>query len=222
MARRREGDQHSHSIKIIKRYGNRKLYDTQQSRYVTLEEIYQMLRDGENFKVIDNKNKEDLTLVTLTQIMLEEQKNNKNVLPLSLLKNLLAESGESLTEWIQKNKESFSGPIMEMTPWIWPTEWVQKSKASFVTMKHEAEEQISRFIEKNQETKAERANSLKEWLINPQKHFDSIQKKIDERIKYFFSQFTGLDELEEQIKELEKYLARLEKKLSQYEKKNNP
>ncbi len=219
MARRKEASQQRSSTKIIKRYGNRKLYDTEQSRYVTLEEIFQMVRQGEDLQVIDNKTKEDLTIVTLTQIMLEEQKNNQDVLPLSLLKNLLAQSGESFTEWIQKSKDSFSGPMMEMTPWIWPTEWVEKSKASFVTMKQEAEEQISRFIEKSQETKGESAQLLKEWFASPQKYLDSIQKKIDDRIRYFFSHVTGLEEMEKQIQELENYLNRLEKKLSQYERK---
>ncbi len=86
-------------------------------------------------------------------------------------------------------------------------------------MKQEAEEQISRFIEKSQETKGESAQLLKEWFASPQKYLDFIQKKIDERIRYFFSQVTGLEEMEEQIQELESYLNRLEKKLSQHEKK---
>ena len=58
--------------RVIKRYANRKLYDTQHSRYVTLEQIAEMVREGEDVRIIDNTSKEDLTSVTLAQIILEE------------------------------------------------------------------------------------------------------------------------------------------------------
>ena len=51
--------------RLIKRYANRKLYDTRDSRYVTLQQIAELVRDGEDVKIIDNKSKEDLTNVTL-------------------------------------------------------------------------------------------------------------------------------------------------------------
>ena len=218
MARRKKEKKQSSSQKIIKRYGNRKLYDTEQSRYVTLEEIFQMVKQGIDLKVIDNKSKEDLTMVTLTQIMLEEQKLNKNMLPLSVLKKLLQQSGESITEWFQKSRESFTGPITGIAPWTWPSEWVQKSKDSITQIKQEAEEQLTRIIEKGHETKEESTSLLREWFINQQKYLDSIQKKIDDRIKYFFFHVTGLEEMEKQIQDLENTLSNLESRLSKYEK----
>src|SRR5471030_2495155 len=60
--------------KVIKRYTNRKLYDTVESRYVTLDEIAQMIKAGAEVKIIDNRTKEDLTSVTLAQIIFEEEK----------------------------------------------------------------------------------------------------------------------------------------------------
>jgi polyhydroxyalkanoate synthesis repressor PhaR len=179
------------SAKIIKRYGNRKLYDTQASHYVTLEEISRMVRSGQDVRVVDNKTHEDLTSVTLAQIMLEEEKNKKNAYPLSLLKNLIQSSGESLTEWVQKGKESIT------------------------SMRQEGKEQISRIIEKSQETTEEGAHLLKEWLTSQQRSLDTAQKKIDDRIKYFFHHLTGLDDLEKQIQELETKISRLEKKFPQ-------
>jgi len=179
------------AAKIIKRYGNRKLYDTQASHYVTLEEISHMVRSGEDIQVIDNKTREDLTSVTLTQIMLEEGKNKKDAYPLSLLKNLIQLSGESLTEWVQKGKDSLA------------------------TMRQEGREQISRILEKGQETTGEGAHLVKEWLSSHQRALDLLQRKIDDRIKYFFAHLTGLDDLETQIQELEEKLSRLEKGLSQ-------
>ena len=58
--------------KVIKRYTNRKLYDTVESRYVTLEEIAGMIKAGAEVKIVDNRTKEDLTSVTLAQIIFEE------------------------------------------------------------------------------------------------------------------------------------------------------
>ena len=79
--------------RIIKRYQNRKLYDTEQSCYVTLDEIAEMVKDGEDVKVIDNKSGEDLTSLTLTQIIFEEEKKKKSILPLAALRNIIQSGG---------------------------------------------------------------------------------------------------------------------------------
>ena len=71
---------------MIKRYQNRKLYDTQNSTYVTLYDISRMIKEGSDVQVIDNSTKEDLTAVTLTQILFEEEKKKKSLLPLGALK----------------------------------------------------------------------------------------------------------------------------------------
>ena len=66
-------------LKIIKRYQNRKLYDTQQSCYVTLDDIAKMIRNNEEVKVIDNKTKNDITASTLTQIVFESEKKSFSI-----------------------------------------------------------------------------------------------------------------------------------------------
>ena len=78
--------------RIIKRYANRKLYDTQHSRYVTLEQISEMIRAGDDVKIIDNKSKEDLTSVTLAQIIFEEEKK-KSFMPLLAMRNIIQSGG---------------------------------------------------------------------------------------------------------------------------------
>ncbi len=78
--------------RIIKRYANRKLYDTQHSRYVTLEQISEMIRAGDDVKIIDNKSKEDLTSVTLAQIIFEEEKK-KSFMPLTAMRNIIQSGG---------------------------------------------------------------------------------------------------------------------------------
>src|SRR5438477_12325424 len=84
--------------RVIKRYANRKLYDTQRSRYVTLEQIADMIRSGEDVKIVDNNSKEDLTSVTLAQIIFEEEKKQKSFLPLAAMRNIIQSGGESLQE----------------------------------------------------------------------------------------------------------------------------
>ena len=74
--------------RVVKRYANRKLYDTQRSRYVTLEQIAEMIRSGEDVKIVDNNTKEDLTALTLTQIIFEQEKKG-GFLPLSALRNIM-------------------------------------------------------------------------------------------------------------------------------------
>ena len=80
--------------RIIKRYTNRKLYDKQESRYVTLEEIARLVRRGEDVKVVDNETEDDLTAVTLAQIILEEEKNKTHLLSVPFLRKLIR-SGEA-------------------------------------------------------------------------------------------------------------------------------
>ena len=92
--------------KIIKRYQNRKLYDTEDSCYVTLEDICDMIKQGEDVQVIDNATKEDLTSVTLAQIILEEERKTKGVLPLNIFKQIIQSSGGVIKEFVHKSLES--------------------------------------------------------------------------------------------------------------------
>src|SRR5690348_5488418 len=80
--------------KVIKRYTNRKLYDTVESRYVTLDEIAQMIKAGAEVKIIDNRSKEDLTSVTLAQIIFEEEKK-RSQMPLGVLREIIRHGGEA-------------------------------------------------------------------------------------------------------------------------------
>ena len=82
--------------RVIKRYSNRKLYDTQDSRYVTLLQIAEMVRGGEEVQIIDNNSKEDLTEVTLAQIIYEEQKAHSRSVPLQTLKELIHQRTEKV------------------------------------------------------------------------------------------------------------------------------
>ena len=98
--------------KIIKRYQNRKLYDTSDSCYVTLEDISEMIKAGDEVQILDNTTKEDLTSVTLAQIIFEEQKRKTNVLPLSTFRQIIQGGGEALRELVTSGAKEF-GKVRE-------------------------------------------------------------------------------------------------------------
>jgi polyhydroxyalkanoate synthesis repressor PhaR len=89
--------------RVIKRYANRKLYDTCDSKYVTLDRIAELVRNGEEVKVLDNKSQKDLTKVTLAQIIYEEQKSG----------NATAWSVQSLRDFIQEGREKLVSSFKE-------------------------------------------------------------------------------------------------------------
>ncbi|MGH1467955.1 MAG: polyhydroxyalkanoate synthesis regulator DNA-binding domain-containing protein [Bdellovibrionales bacterium] len=88
--------------KIVKRYQNRKLYDTQQSCYVTLDDIAKMIRADEQVIVIDNKTKNDITAATLTQIIFEAEKKAAQYAPLKTLREVIQHKNGSISAYLAK------------------------------------------------------------------------------------------------------------------------
>lgn len=80
--------------RVIKRYGNRKLYDVAASEYVSLEQVAAIIRRGETVEVVDNVTGDDITAQTLTQVVLEEGRRGRGVLPSELLHDLLRRGGK--------------------------------------------------------------------------------------------------------------------------------
>jgi polyhydroxyalkanoate synthesis repressor PhaR len=88
-------------IHLIKKYANRKLYDTRTSRYVTLEGVAQLVREGHEIKVVDRDNGQDLTQLTLSQIVLEEEKRG----PARIVDaggELLHDRGQALLDYVRR------------------------------------------------------------------------------------------------------------------------
>jgi len=85
---------------LIKKYGNRRLYDTATSRYVNLDDIAAFIREGRDVQVVDAKTGKDLTRVTLTQIITEDAKDKPTGLPLELLRQLVVASDEVRQEFV--------------------------------------------------------------------------------------------------------------------------
>ena len=85
--------------RLVKRYGNRKLYDTSESRYVTLDEIGRWVKAGEEVKILENDTGEDLTAVTFAQIILEEERKKNGLLSLRMLRDII-QHGEAALQGI--------------------------------------------------------------------------------------------------------------------------
>ena len=80
----------------IKKYANRRLYDTESSTYITLDRLAEMVREGREFEVVDAKSGEDITRQVLTQIIVDEEARGATMLPVNFLKQLIGLYGNSL------------------------------------------------------------------------------------------------------------------------------
>ena len=105
-------DVQSANPRVIKRYANRKLYDTRESRYVTLPQIAELVRNGEDVQIIDNRTKENLTSITLAQIIYESEKSAEasSKQGVKTLRDLIQLGGEKLMAHFRE------GPVARFIP----------------------------------------------------------------------------------------------------------
>src|SRR4030095_8561000 len=105
-------------VVIIKKYANRRLYDTESSAYITLERLAQMVRQKRQFKVVDAKSGDDITRSVLAQIIMEEESRGATMLPVNFLRQLISMYGDSMQsvvphyleaslEALQRNQSQF-------------------------------------------------------------------------------------------------------------------
>src|ERR671919_1628141 len=92
-------------VAVVKKYANRRLYNTGSSRYVTLDDLSRMVRQGQHFVVYDAKTGDDLTRSILTQIILEEDSKGRNLLPINFLRQLIAFYDDSLRAFLPRYLE---------------------------------------------------------------------------------------------------------------------
>jgi polyhydroxyalkanoate synthesis repressor PhaR len=107
---------------IIKKYANRRLYNTESSSYITLDHLAAMTREGRDFKVVDAKTDEDITHNVLTQIIMEEEQRGQTMLPVNFLRQLIAMYGDSMQAMVpgyleasmdsfRRNQEQFKSAV---------------------------------------------------------------------------------------------------------------
>jgi polyhydroxyalkanoate synthesis repressor PhaR len=189
--------------RVIKRYANRKLYDTRDSRYVTLLQIAEYVRGGEDVSIIDNTTKEDLTNVTLAQIVYEEERKGgtdaegrRTASPAAgTLRSLIQQSGERLMSTLREipvpkliRREGEAEPTLE-EPIVAP----EAPKDAKISDKPEEHRRLR---------------------MSPKEAWDELQRLADDRMKAVLgTAITHVQQLQGEVKRLQGRIEELEQKL---------
>lgn len=173
--------------RVIKRYANRKMYDTSRSCYVTLEEVAEMVRDGHEVQVIDNKSKADLTEVTLTQALLDSERKRRGTVPLVGLRTLIAQGNDFLQKKVAQ-------PVVRARDEAERTveTWRDEAERTVQSWRHEAERVLQHRREGDAPAPAESApagenqdakGKSRRWPIGPSFSPDELQHFLDEVVR---------------------------------------
>ncbi|MBU6161118.1 MAG: transcriptional regulator [Myxococcales bacterium] len=169
-------------MKLIKRYSNRKLYDTERSCYVTLDEIAVMVRQGEEVSIIDNRTGEDLTTVTLAQIVFEEEKRDRRMLPIQTLRMIIQTPGE----------------------------FIQRLAKPVSDFREQTQHQVERLRRQAQAQQEEIVTPVRDFVENIQRKIDDMQVQFDQRIKDAVDALTHVPDLASELNDLKLRLASAE------------
>jgi len=182
---------------IIKKYGNRKLYDTQEKKYINLYGISRLIREGMEIKVVDNKNKEDITSLILAQIIVEQEKTKKVILPSIFFPlDVLRKGGENMLNLSKKVIFAGIGTI------------------SFTREK--ANKIADELIKRGELSKDESKEFIVDLLNKAEKEKNKIFERIKPEIKYRLEKMNFVskkyvDDLEKKVQELENRIEHLSK-----------
>ena len=188
--------------RIIKRYANRKLYDTQHSRYVTLEQISEMIRAGDDVKIIDNKSKEDLTSVTLAQIIFEEEKK-RSFMPLLAMRNIIQSGGG----WFAEAQRRVSSVLKRGD--------AEPAPAEREPEEPEADDDAGGDGEGSPRRREGLVvlRELRHWVAEQQHALDDWQRRMDGRIRSAIEGISPFSAVHKDVKALADRIAELEAKL---------
>lgn len=205
-------------VRTIKRYSNRKLYDLTESRYVTLHEVAAFLQGGDEVQIIDNRTKEDITSVTLAQILYEQEKSKKSGLDLGTLKGIIASSGELLQEKIATPVRVFKGEAEKTM-----SSFKEEAEKKVTNLKEQAE-RMGKLLSRPREMGEEARAAVVEVTQATQSALDDFSKGLDERFRQLM-RFTKAAESEQtaeilaKLNDFDKRLKALEKKVAKPAKK---
>ena len=209
--------------RVIKRYANRKLYDTQRSRYVTLEQIAELIRGGQDVKIVDNNSKEDLTSVTLAQIIFEQEKRQHSFLPLAAMKNIIQSGGESLSELASHAGATVKDRVRSV--------FRKGGEPLEHEVGHEASEGAAGDLassdgssppthsptqsQAHSDDQHSMLRELRDLIGRSHLTFDEWQKRVDERIQKVVETLAPWTALDKEVTELRRRTEDLERKLAQ-------
>lgn len=183
--------------RVIKRYANRKLYDTQHSRYVTLDQISEMIRAGDEVKIVDNKTKEDLTSVTLAQIIFEEEKKQRSFMPLGAMRNIIQHGGEwfaeaqrRVTSVLPFKRDHDEAPPEDDDPELGDADGDAPRRRELVVLRE-----------------------FRHWVNEQQRALDEWQKRVDGKIRTAIGGISPFAGIHKDVRALAERIAELEAKL---------
>ena len=136
-------------IRLIKRYESRKLYDTEESRYVSLEEIAGWVRGGQEIQVVDNATAADVTSQTLTQIILEEGRRSTSFLPSDLLHELVRVGERAVSSGVEHVQHGVDRLVQASMDRLGPLRQTQEEMARLKTQLEELEASLSALATKS-------------------------------------------------------------------------
>jgi polyhydroxyalkanoate synthesis repressor PhaR len=186
--------------RLIKRYGNRKMYDTQASRYVTLDGVAELVRGGDDLRIIDNDSGEDLTAVTFAQIIFEEEKRENGLLGLPALRWIIQQGGEALRDLLSS---------------------VDRGREALGNVRELAEKRMKQLTRPQTPASAERGRAaghgkrglLNEILELPQKQLEQLQHRIDAQVRASLERVTGHPAFQNELRRIERNIKGLERRL---------
>lgn len=139
-------------IRLIKRYESRKLYDTEESRYVSLEEIATWVREGQEVKVVDNASGADVTSQTLTQIILEEGRRGTSFLPSDLLHDLIRVGERAVSSGVEHVQHGMDRLVQASVDKLAPVRRAREEMSRLRTQLEQLEESLVH-LEENEGSK---------------------------------------------------------------------
>ncbi len=189
--------------RLIKRYQNRKLYDTKESRYVTLDDLATLVRAGTEIRILDNSSGRDLTSVTLAQIILEEEKRRRGV-PLSALRTLIQEGSASLGELVTQIGRDIDQTVQTVGRVLGrsETQGCDREDTSQQQSQHGGGGDLVGTL-----------SSIRDWLTHSQRSIEEWQGRVDEQIRRLAESLSPMLRLQRQMAELEARVGELENRI---------
>lgn len=152
---------------LVKRYANRKLYNTETSRYITLRGIQELIEEGREVRVIDNETGEDITSVALSQILVDSERTSRHV-PGSILSELISKGGDALYSALRRRVDDASEGMDELRRSVRRaisqrehevSEWLSESRDDIETTMQRAVEKVFRALDLPRRSDVEALNA---------------------------------------------------------------
>jgi polyhydroxyalkanoate synthesis repressor PhaR len=198
--------------RLIKRYGNRKMYDTQASRYVTLDGVAELVRKGEDLRIVENDTGEDLTAVTFAQILLEEEKRKAGLLELPALRWIIQRGGATLQEFlkgIDRGREALENLAEKGVKQL--LKGGEAHEAPVHPLRSEAQDEASGG-----------RGLLNEILEAPQKQIEQIQQRIDTQVRASLERLTAHPTFQNELRRIEQSIKKVERQVSRLRRHPRP